>query len=47
MFYKDKVLLIKDEEFNFNLDSGRWIEEISKEHLIDNNGYFYTHGVLD
>jgi len=39
-----KAYLIK--RCNFNLDGGRWLEEITKTNLIDNNGYCYDFNVL-
>jgi hypothetical protein len=42
----DKVLKIKDDDFMFNLDGGRYLTEISKGTLIDNQGYVYGHHVL-
>lgn len=38
-----KVLKIVDSEFNFNLSDSRWLSEISEDHLIDNEGYAYSH----
>lgn len=40
------VLKIKKEEQQFNLDGGRYLTEISKAVLIDNNGYSYNYDVL-
>jgi hypothetical protein len=41
-----KVLQIEDENFMFNLDGGRYLTEISKGTLIDNQGYVCGHDVL-
>ena len=30
----------------FNLDGGRWLDEIIEEGLIDNSGYHYSFSVL-
>lgn len=43
----ENVLVIKDDEFCFNLDGGHWLVEISEDKLIDNEGYTYSHDVLD
>jgi hypothetical protein len=39
------VLKIKKDQ-QFNLDGGRWLTEISAEHLIDDCGYTYDHSVI-
>jgi hypothetical protein len=41
-----KVLKIKDDDFMFNLEGGRYLTEISEGALIDNQGYVYGHDVL-
>jgi len=39
-----KAFLIK--RCRFNLCDGRWLEEITKTNLIDNQGYIYDFNVL-
>jgi len=41
-----KVLKIEADDFMFNLDGGRYLTEISKGTLIDNQGYVCGHDVL-
>jgi hypothetical protein len=40
------VLVIKDDNLMFNLDGGRYLTEISKNVLIDNEGYQYWYSCL-
>ena len=42
-----KCLRVEEEEFNFNLEGGRYLTEITREELIDNSGYHYNFFVLD
>ncbi len=42
----EKVLHIKSDDLQFNLDGRRYLVEISKNELIDNQGYSYNHSVL-
>jgi hypothetical protein len=34
------------DELAFNLDGGRWLDEIIEEGFIDNSGYHYSFSVL-
>ena len=42
-----KCLRVEEEEFNFNLEGGRYLTEITREEIIDNSGYHYNFVVLD
>ncbi len=41
----ERCLKVKQDQ-QFNLDGGRWLEEISADKLIDNYGYTYSYSVL-
>jgi len=41
-----QVLKIEHDDFMFNLEGGRYLTEISKGTLIDNQGYVYGHYVI-
>jgi len=45
-FSNTKALKITDSKFNYNLDGGRWLYEITNRVLIDNEGHQYFHNVL-
>lgn len=52
--YSDKCLKIKKDDFMFNIEGGRYLTEIKKEHprsneveLIDNGGYSYHVSVME
>jgi len=40
-------VIIVDDDRAFNLEGGRWLEEVSETELIDNYGYTYNYSVLD
>lgn len=42
-----KCLKVTEDAFNYNLDGGRWLTEISEDCLTDNNGYQYDYSVLE
>ncbi len=35
-----------DDERSFNIQGGRWLEKVSEDELIDNEGYSYSYSVL-
>ena len=37
---------VKDDDFKYNLDNGRYLDEITPTILIDNDGHQYNHDVL-
>ncbi len=41
-----KAIIVSD-ECSFNLDGGRWLEEVTENGLIDNSGYHYNFEVLE
>ncbi len=45
-FSNVQVITIYNDDFNFNLDGGRWLLEVSEEHLYDNCGYQYSFDTL-
>ena len=45
--YSNKCLKIKQDEFMYNLEGGRYLTEVHKDYLVDNNGYQYNYSVLD
>lgn len=42
----ERVLKVLKETDMLNLDSGRYLTEITQDNLIDNCGYTYSHNVL-
>jgi len=47
-FMNCDVLKLTKDNVMFNLsDTGRYVNEISDEHLIDNQGYLYNYEVLN
>lgn len=44
--YNFKVIKVDDERA-FNLDGDKYLVEIGKDNLIDNEGYLYSYGQLD
>lgn len=42
----EKSIKIRTEEFNYNLDGDRYLDEITSDILLDNEGYHYDYGVL-
>jgi hypothetical protein len=42
----DKVLAIRKDEHQFNLEGRRYLTEITPTELIDNEGYSYGHSSL-
>jgi len=42
----EKVIAIKKDELQFNLEGGRYLTEITAQELIDNEGYSYNLSVL-
>lgn len=45
-FSNTEVIKITDEDFNYNLDDGRWLKEISQSNLIDNEGHTCDHDCI-
>lgn len=45
-FVSDKVLVIKDDDFMYNLKNQKYLKELSVNNLIDNEGYHYSYYVL-
>lgn len=41
----ERVLKVKGDQ-QFNIEGGRYLTEITKTELIDNNGYSYNHSCL-
>lgn len=42
----ERVLKIRKDELQFNLDGNRYLEEIGSTELIDNQGYSYNYDAL-
>lgn len=42
----EKVLAIRKDEYQFNLEGRRYLTEITPTELIDNEGHHYFHSVL-
>lgn len=40
------TLKIKDDEFNFNSEDGRWFVEVTNDALVDNRGQIYSFSTL-
>ncbi len=43
----NKIIVKVPDDLAFNLDNGRYVEEVGQHDLIDNQGYIYNFGVLD
>jgi len=41
------VIIVTNADFMFNLDNGKYLIELSEDELIDNEGYCYSHSVLE
>lgn len=40
------LIKVSNEELNFNLDDGRWLDSLTPMNIVDNSGYEYGYGVL-
>jgi len=45
-FLSEHCLKITNDDLMFNLQGGRYLKEITREHLVDNKGYLYNYNVL-
>lgn len=43
----DKCLKVTDDDLMFNLENGRYLNEVTEYNLIDNRGYSYNFYVLE
>ncbi len=46
-FTSGKVITIYNDDYNFNLDGGRWLLEVDEQRIYDNCGYHYDYSVLE